>query len=150
MTAEKVRFLGVEIDNVSEAEAIRRIEQFIHGKEPVYVVTPNVDHIVKLRDDNEFKECYDHSSLVLCDGAPLLWASRFLKTPISYRVCGSNLLPRFCQAAAVRQYKLFFLGGKPGSAQESADILKRRYPGLQITGVYSPPFGFEGETEEND
>jgi N-acetylglucosaminyldiphosphoundecaprenol N-acetyl-beta-D-mannosaminyltransferase len=148
--AEKVHVLGIWIDDISEAEAIRKMEQFIDRKDPVYLVTPNVDHIVKMQEDAEFRKSYEESSLVLCDSAPLLWASRFLKTPISHRVCGSNLLPRFSQIAAKKQYALFFLGGKPQSAEKTAEILKRRFPGLPIAGIYCPPFGFEKDKTEND
>jgi N-acetylglucosaminyldiphosphoundecaprenol N-acetyl-beta-D-mannosaminyltransferase len=35
------------------------------------------------------------------------------------------------------------LGGKPGAADSTAQVLKRRYPGIQIAGVSCPQIGFE-------
>jgi N-acetylglucosaminyldiphosphoundecaprenol N-acetyl-beta-D-mannosaminyltransferase len=150
MSADKVNLCGVRIDNISMSGAVAHIERFIKEREPVYVVTPNVDHVVKIQEDAEFRKSYEEASLVLCDGAPLIWASRFLKSPIKHRVCGSNLFPEFSEVAAKKGYKLFFLGGKPQSAVKSAEAFRKRYPGIKIVGIYSPPFGFEKIKEEND
>jgi N-acetylglucosaminyldiphosphoundecaprenol N-acetyl-beta-D-mannosaminyltransferase len=37
--------------------------------------------------------------------------------------------------------KHYFYGGKPGVAKKMASVLAARYPGLQIVGTLSPPFG---------
>ncbi|MDD5679787.1 MAG: WecB/TagA/CpsF family glycosyltransferase [Candidatus Omnitrophica bacterium] len=130
-------------------EAIEKIETFIKNKKPVYVVTPNVDHIVKLQSDDKFKEIYSKASLILADGMPLMWASKFLRTPIKERVPGSDLFPEACKMANERGYKVFLLGGSPGSAQKSAEVLKKMYSEIRIAGVYSPPYGFENNADEN-
>ena len=54
----RMKFLNIEIDNLTMDEAIDRIDELIIDKIPSYVVTPNVDHIVKLENDNEFKQVY--------------------------------------------------------------------------------------------
>jgi N-acetylglucosaminyldiphosphoundecaprenol N-acetyl-beta-D-mannosaminyltransferase len=45
---------------------------------------------------------------------------------------------------------LFFLGGLEGVAQKAADELKKMYPQINVAGVYSPPFGFDKNAEENN
>lgn len=47
----RMNFLNIEVDNLTMNEAIDRAEELIIKKKPSYVVTPNVDHIVKLEDD---------------------------------------------------------------------------------------------------
>ena len=49
----------------------------------------------------------------------------------------------------ILKYRLFFLGGRPGSARKTAENFQQKYPGIQIVGVYSPPFGFENDKAEN-
>ena len=146
---DRINICGVWINNVTRAEAIGRIERLIAERKPSYVVTPNVDHVVRFQTDADFRRIYDGASLVTADGMPLLWAGRFLGTPFKERVCGSDLLPDFCAAAAAKGYKIFFLGGAPAAADKAAEVLTKRHPGLRIVGSYCPPFGFEKDEEEN-
>src|SRR5688572_15313511 len=144
-----VALAGVRIDNVTMAQAIGRIERMIRRGDASYVVTPNVDHLVKIQRDDTFRAAYGGASLVLADGMPLLWAARFLRTPIVEKVSGSDLFPRFCEVAAERGYKLFFLGGRPGAAARAAEVLTERNPGLLVVGMHCPPMGFENDAQEN-
>jgi N-acetylglucosaminyldiphosphoundecaprenol N-acetyl-beta-D-mannosaminyltransferase len=136
------------IDNLTMSEAIDRIEALIRAGRPSYVVTPNVDHIVKLQSDPAFRDAYRDAGLVLPDGMPLLWAARFLKTPLKQKVSGSDLFPRFCRIAAEKGYRLFFLGGRQGAADRAADLFRQQHPGIQIQ-THCPPMGFERDEAEN-
>ena len=143
-----VNIASVRIDNVSFSEAVARIEELITRRRTAFVVTPNVDHVVRLERDESFRTIYQNASLVLADGVPLLWAARFLGTPFQEKISGSDLLPRLCGVAAEKGYQLFFLGGRPGAAEKAADNLRRIYPEIKITGIYSPPMGFEKDHTE--
>ncbi len=146
----KIIICDVAIDNLTLIESLCLIDSFMAAKMHGYVVTPNLDHFIKLQKDQEFKQIYENASLVLADGIPLLWAARFLGTPLKEKVSGSDLFPRLCGVAAQKGYKLFFLGGRQGAASKAAEVLKTDYPGLQIAGVYCPPYGFENYRDENE
>jgi N-acetylglucosaminyldiphosphoundecaprenol N-acetyl-beta-D-mannosaminyltransferase len=45
-------------------------------------MTPNVDHVVIYQKDKGFRELYQNADLVLADGVPILWAAKFLGTPL--------------------------------------------------------------------
>ena len=145
MQTDKVNICGFWIDNVKMSDAIQRLGAFIEASTPVYAVTPNVDHMVKLQRDDEFRKIYGEASLVLCDGAPLIWASKFLGNPIKERVCGSDLFIKLSEVASQKGYKLYFLGGRPPSALRSSEILRSMFPNIKIVGTYSPPVGFEND-----
>lgn len=144
-----IDFLGITIDNVTWDETCVQISQLVENREPSYVVTPNVDHIMRLQHNKDFLKIYQNASLVLADGMPLLWGSRFLGQPIIEKISGSDLVPRLACLAAEKGYKLFFLGGREGAAMQAADVLTKKYPKLNIVGCYSPPFGFEKNIDEN-
>lgn len=148
--AKKVRLGKAKVDNVTQQEAISHIQKMIENGEKGYVVTPNLDHIVKLEEDAEFVECYENASLVLPDGNPLIWASKALGTPLKELVTGSDLFPALCRHASLKGYSLFFLGGLEGVAESAAINLKTKFPEINVVGTYSPPFGFEKDQEEND
>ena len=146
---KRVNICGVSIDNVTMEEAICCIQQLILKRSPSVVVTPNVDHIMKLQSDESFQQIYRDADLVLADGLPLLWAAKFLGTPLKAKVSGSDLFPRLCEFSSNKHYRLFFLGGRAGAALKAADILQKRYTGIDEINVYSPPHGFEHDMEEN-
>ncbi len=138
-----MRFLNMEIDNLSFDEALERIREMAEAGGGGYVVTPNVDHVVRLEQDEKFREAYRGASLVLTDGQPLLWIAKLLGCPIREKISGSDLFPRLCELAAAQNYRMYFLGAAEGVARMAAENLKKRYPGLLVTGTYSPPYGFE-------
>ncbi|SHK17718.1 polymer biosynthesis protein, WecB/TagA/CpsF family [Clostridium cavendishii DSM 21758] len=144
----KMNFLNTKIDNVTMEESLRIIDDFIHDGKYHYVVTPNVDHIVKLEEDNEFKLVYENADLILTDGMPLIWISKLKKKPIKEKVSGSDLFPNICKLAAEKGYKVFLLGAAEGVAKNAASKLMERYKGLKIVGTYSPKYGFEKSVDE--
>jgi len=62
---DKIEIL--KINNLSMQEAIKKIEKFIEDRLPKYIVTPNVNHLVRLQKDSEFKKIYNETHLVLCE-----------------------------------------------------------------------------------
>lgn len=144
----RMRFLNTEVDNLTMDEAICKINELIINKKPSYVVTPNVDHIVKLEEDKEFQNVYKNADLILTDGMPLIWISKLKKNPIKEKVSGSDLFPKVCEMAAQKGYKVFLLGAAEGIAAKAAKNLELKYEGLNIVGTYSPSYGFEKNNEE--
>lgn len=144
----RIKFMNIEIDNLTMDEAIQRIDELIEEDRCAYVVTPNLDHIVRLENDEKFRRSYENADLVLTDGMPLIWISKLYKTPIKEKISGSDLFPKVCELAEKKEYKLFLLGAAEGVAQKAAESLVKRLPNLNVCGVYSPPMGFENNNEE--
>ncbi len=144
----RMKFLNIYIDNMTMNEAINESEKLINNGEYNYVVTPNVDHIVKLEKDNEFKEVYNNADLILTDGMPLIWISRLKKNKIKEKVSGSDYFPNLCKIACKKGYKIFLLGAREGVGEQARLNIEKKYSGINIVGVYSPPYGFENDIEE--
>lgn len=144
----RIKFMNTDIDNLTMAETLNEIDKLIQKKNCSYVVTPNVDHIVRLEKDEELQKVYKNASLILTDGKPLIWISKWYKTPIKEKISGSDLFPRVCQLAANKNYTMYLLGAAEGVADTAKKNLMKKYPGLNIVGTYSPPFGFEKSKQE--
>ena len=144
----RMNFLNIEVDNLTMNEAIDRAEELIIKKKPSYVVTPNVDHIVKLEDDKEFQDVYKNADLILTDGMPLIWISKIKGKPIKEKISGSDFFPKLCERAAQKGYSIFLLGAAEGVAAKAAKNLNKKYEGLNIVGTYSPSYGFEKKDDE--
>lgn len=145
----RMKFMNTEVDNLTMDEALQRIDELIQEDRNAYIVTPNVDHVIQLEKGGELLEAYKSADLILTDGKPLIWISNFYGSPIKEKISGSDLFPKLCELAADKGYKMFFLGAAEGVAAKAAENLKKRYPGLQVVGTYSPPFGFEKNIEES-
>lgn len=146
----RVRLFGISIDHVTMTQAVDRILHWTE-QEPSdtpcrCVVTPNVDHIVKLRSNEELRAAYQSASLVVADGWPIVSASRWLGKPLPERVAGSDLVPALFDAASKSApLRIFLLGAAEGVGQRAADAITHRWPHVTVCGVHSPPFGFERE-----
>jgi N-acetylglucosaminyldiphosphoundecaprenol N-acetyl-beta-D-mannosaminyltransferase len=134
-----IAILGVPFDNVTTADAVALVEQMVRSRRPHYLVTANVDFLVQAQEDVELQRILFDAHLVLCDGTPLVWASRMLGNPLPERVAGSDLVPLLIRVAAQKNYRLFFLGGTPESTEVALANIKAQYPRLSIV-AYSPPF----------
>lgn len=144
----RIKFMNTCIDNLTMSETLNEIDKLIQKKICSYVVTPNVDHIVRLEKDEELQKVYKNASLILTDGKPLIWISKWYKTPIKEKISGSDLFPKVCELAANKNYTMYLLGAAEGVADTAAKNLMKKYPGLNVVGTYSPPFGFEKNEQE--
>ena len=149
MTTQKVRLFDIDMDNVDMAGALQTIDRLISGGGKHFVVTPNVDHVVRLHEDAEFMGIYRRASLVLADGMPVIWASKLFGKPLKERVAGSDLMVPLCKLAAEKGYSIYLLGSDPGVGEICAGKLKEMFPSVRVAGIYSPPYGFEKNEEEN-
>ena len=144
----RIKFMNIHVDNLTTVETLEKISYLIENTRQSYAVTPNVDHIVRLENDNEFLEIYRNANLVLTDGQPLIWISKLYGTPIKEKISGSDLFPKVCKMAAEKGYTMFFLGAAEGVADTAARKLTEKFPGLIVTGTHSPKMGFENRAEE--
>ncbi len=132
--------LGIPFDNVTTAETMARIGAMIESRRPHYAATANVDFAVQAMEDIELRRILLEAHLVMADGMPLVWASRWLGNPLPERVTGSDLVPRLLAEAEQQGWRVFFLGGTSASVAAAAANATARHPRLQLVGAYSPPF----------
>lgn len=136
---QPIALLGVAFDNVTLREAVGRIDAMIASGRSHHVVTANVDFLVQARHDLELQRILLDAPLVLCDGTPLVWASRLFGNPLPERVAGADVVPELIRVASERQYRVFFLGTTEEANTSAISRLCAQFPRLQI-GHYSPPF----------
>lgn len=108
------------------------------------VVTPNVDHCVRLEDDPEFRRAYEESSLRTVDGAPVVALGRMLGAPALHRLTGADLFPDVAAAAPARGWTIAVTGGRPGVSEVAARALRKAY-GAKVVSV---DFGEISESDD--
>jgi exopolysaccharide biosynthesis WecB/TagA/CpsF family protein len=137
-----VRILNIQIDNTSVNEMLAHLQEGV-------VLTPNVDHLMKLQSDPDFYRIYELADYRVCDSQILLYASRFLGTPLKEKISGSDLFPAFCMFHKEnRDIRIFLLGGMDGVPEKATAMINQKVGREIVVGAYSPPFGFESDEQE--
>lgn len=146
----KVMLFEVTFDNYDYDDLLGFMDRAIQAGKPSYIITCNVDHLMKLQNDAYFREVYSQAGAVVADGMPIVWASRLLRNPLKQRVAGSDIMQELGHRLAKRGYRIFLLGAAEGIAERARRNLEAEYPEMDIVGTYSPSYGFEQNEEENE
>lgn len=134
-----VVILGVPFHDVTMAETLAHIDEMIAAGRSRYLATANLDFAAQASQDVELQRILLEAHLVLCDGTPLIWASRWLKAPIRERVAGSDLMPELTAHCAKKGYRMFLLGATDETLEMASARMRAEHPELVIAGSYAPP-----------
>ena len=134
---------GVPVDAVDAETAVATIVAGARSGTGGCVVTPNADILRQAWRAPELADYLCRADLVLCDGMPLVWASRLQGTPLPCRVPMSRLVYPLARACADSGLRLFLLGDTPSVTAGAARRLADAAPGLAVVGMHSPPFAAE-------
>jgi N-acetylglucosaminyldiphosphoundecaprenol N-acetyl-beta-D-mannosaminyltransferase len=133
--------LGVPVAMVDYDRAIAVMDQLIDRRDKGYVCAAPVHALMVARDDPEMLAALRGSTMVVPDGMPVVWAANLLGERLSDRVYGPELMLRYSDRCAERGHRVWLYGGRDqGSLVQLALNLRRRHPGINIVGGYSPPF----------
>lgn len=145
MQPSRVQILNITLDNLTLPELLDQFEQGL-------LVTPNIDHLIKLQRNEEFYRCYQSAQFTVCDSRIVYILSRLLfpRAALRAQITGSDFFPAFCRYHATRPNgaKVFLLGGSPQSVVKASEMINQRSGAEVVVDCYSPPFGFERDPAE--
>lgn len=140
---KKIEIFNLGIHNLTMIELLNKL------KFGGVVFTPNLDHLMKLQKDYKFYLCYQKADYVVCDSKVLMYASKFLGTPIQEKISGSDLFPAFYNYYKHDdKIKIFLLGGVGETAKIAQQKINTKVGRDIIVSTYSPTFGFENDEQE--
>jgi N-acetylglucosaminyldiphosphoundecaprenol N-acetyl-beta-D-mannosaminyltransferase len=129
-------FLGLEFDTLDLDEAIAWVVKRGADAPFAYVVTPNVDHMVRYRHlDAGLQRAYTDADLCLCDSRILQKLARTAGVDLTL-VPGSDLTARLIGGALPAGTHVLLIGG----SGEHLAMLRGRYPALRFS-QHIPPMG---------
>ena len=151
--AKKINIFGITVNPLTMSEAVDFVSTWINFAESncKFIVTPNVNCVVQLSKNQAYRDAFENASMVVADGKPVVWTARLMGESIPGTVTGSDLVPAIFQhfhESADAELKVFLLGAMPGVAEIAASNIERTYKNVKVTGLYSPPFGFEKDAGE--
>lgn len=139
----RIKILNVKIDNVTPEELLKQLKKGV-------LITPNVDQMVKLQQDEDFYRIVGDAEWVVCDSKILYLCSQLTKFPLKEAIPGSSFFTQFYEYHREDENcKIFLLGAMDGVAQKAMECVNEKMGRKMIVGAYSPSFGFEKKQEEN-
>ncbi len=144
---EQLRILRGRVDKLTLANALQEIKQRVASDTFHHIVTANTLMLLEAERDPELLNILEKASLVVPESWGIAWASRQKNEPLSEYIPGIDLMMEMCKMAGQGNYSVYLLGGKPGVAQQTGEILKLVFPGLRIAGAHH---GYFQSSEEPD
>lgn len=136
------KVFGLDYDNVSLEEAVKRMEEFIKERTPHMVLTTGAELIARAHKDSELKKIYSVADLLTVDSQVVYLACKLLRKPIKEPVSAAKLMFKFLETAEAKGYRLFFLGAKEEILEKAISNLKEKHPNLNIVGYHHGYFDF--------
>ncbi len=120
------------------AQAVAHVEEKILSGQTHQIATANLDFARNSLNDHFLQRILCDCSMILPDGASLVWASYLLGSPLQQRVTGVDLIPELARLSAKKGYGIFLLGSSEQNSRRAAQVLEQCSPGVRIVGRFSP------------
>ena len=142
---KRISVLSVPIDCVTMDEAVQRILQLTEQPGLHLVATANAEMVMLANENPTLHTILNDASLVVPDGAGILWAAERQGEHVPERVTGVDVTKELFKVAATHHIPVYCLGAAPGVAQRAVDNLAAQVGELNIAGIHD---GFFDSAEE--
>jgi len=144
----RANVFGIDFDPFDQSALIDELMKRAREGRAGYVLTANLHHVSQIRQDVKLRLAFaDTTAITVPDGRPLLWMARLRGITLPH-VTGADLVVPLCRVAAREQLSVFLFGTTFETLAECGRRLSSSIEGLNIAGIYSPPFGFERNAAE--
>lgn len=136
-------FLGYRVFSSGVFNCIAQIEnEWDSMARARLVACINPHSYVCAKKDSDFRNALLHSDYLLPDGIGIIFGARVLGSGIRERVTGPDFFDSLSAHLSKHRpgTRVFFLGSKDATLRRLRLLCKKRYPGVTVCGVYSPPF----------
>ena len=139
---KNIDFLNIKIQVTTQQELLRNLKKGA-------LITPNVDHLVKLQKDEDFYRVYQQAEWVVCDSKILYLMSKLLKEPLPEAIPGSSFFTAYYMYHKDDpNCKIFLLGAAEGIAEKARLNINKKVEREIVVGAHSPSYGFEKNEKE--
>ena len=132
--------LKTNINVTNMSDTIKYIDGHLDDLRGKYICVSNVHTTVMSYENEEYRKIQNGAAMALPDGAPLSSYSRRKGYKQAQRVTGPDLMLELFAISKEKGYRHYFYGATEETLQSMKEGLERDYPGIQIAGMYAPPF----------
>jgi N-acetylglucosaminyldiphosphoundecaprenol N-acetyl-beta-D-mannosaminyltransferase len=142
--------LGVNIAAINMEWLVEYTKKNIEQLSGNYMCVSNVHTTIMAYDDPEYMKVQNDGIMAIPDGGPLSSLGRKKGFDNMRRTTGPSYMEEIFKISVQKGYRHFFYGSTEETLKKMRSKLIEEYPGLQIAGLYSPPFRNLTEQEEKE
>lgn len=143
----RIELCGIPIDALTMQQTINKIEHSIKEKRSLHHVVVNAAKIVNAQKNAQLKQSIVNCDIINADGQAVVWASRFLQTPLPERVAGIDLMNALIEMAGTKGYKVYLLGATEEVITKVVTIYRSKYGTDFVVGYRNGYFDKEEEQQ---
>ena len=132
--------LKTNINVTNMSDTIKYIGGHLDDLRGKYICVSNVHTTVMSYENEEYRKIQNSAAMALPDGAPLSSYSRRRGYKQAQRVTGPDLMLELFAVSREKGYRHYFYGATEETLQSMRKVIERDYPGMEIAGMYAPPF----------
>ena len=132
--------LGVDIAAINMKWLIDYISKNIGLLSGDYITVANVHTTVTAYEDDEYRAIQNGGIMAIPDGGPLSTVGRSRGYNNMERTTGPTLMDEIFKISVENNYRHYFYGSTDITIELMKEKLMEAYPGINIVGMYSPPF----------
>ena len=143
----RINILGIPFHALTMEETLDTLEGYLDKPNNHIVVTPNPEGVMQARRNPDFAAAIRGADLTLADGTGVVLAAKFTGQKIPGRVRGIDTIFGFCERLTRknRNFTAYFLGAKPGVAQQAKAAMETRFPNMNVVGFHHGFFTDDAE-----
>jgi N-acetylglucosaminyldiphosphoundecaprenol N-acetyl-beta-D-mannosaminyltransferase len=130
--------LGIRVNALTIPELNSLIAEAVERNQKWIIANHNLNSLHIYHHDPKMQAFYAKADYVHIDGMPLVLLGQRLNLPLKreHRVTYADWVWPLMEEAAQRGWRIFYLGSKPGVAEQGASILREKFTGLEITTAH--------------
>lgn len=133
---------SIVVTSADRSGLLGELRERLQQRRGFSVATLNLDHVVKLQSDAEFRKAYAAHTHVTADGNPIVWLSRLAGRDVAL-IPGSEMIEPLVEMAAQDKVQIAFFGATQASLEAASEALKARYKTVEVALCLAPPMGFD-------
>ena len=140
--------MGVNLAAIDMPWLIEFTKEHIRELSGNYMCVSNVHTTVMSYDDETYCAVQNGGIMAIPDGGPLSSVGRRRGFLGMKRTTGPDYMKEILKISAQEGYRHFFYGSTEKTLYKLLRAIEKKYPDVQVAGVYSPPF--RALTEQED
>ncbi len=132
--------LGVDVAAIDMDWLLKFTEKYIKELSGDYMCVSNVHTTVISYEDKSYCDVQNGGILAIPDGGPLSTVGQKRGFKNMRRTTGPSYMGEILKISSQRGYRHYFYGSTEATLEKLNMVLQCDYPGIQIVGMYSPPF----------
>lgn len=146
--SERFNLFGINYAVSRTEEAVLHVMRHIKELSGEYICFSNVHTSVMAREDASYRDVLNGAAFVFPDGTPIATLEQKKGYVGAERVAGPDFMEHMFRDTQDGRLSHFFYGASQETLDALKDNLLKKYPGIDIRGMYSPPFRALSEEED--